>query len=82
MAIRNIRRYLSAVIEEYRKACRDGFANEYEAKKALWHAAIVIFRTADDPEPYLDELRDIALDTGLRPTRIETTIHSAERQAR
>jgi hypothetical protein len=82
MTVRNIGRYLAAVVEEYRKACRHGFVNEYEGKKALWHAAIVIYRTADDPEPYLDKLRDIALDTGLRPTRIETTIHSAERQAR
>jgi hypothetical protein len=85
MSIRNTDRYLSAVLDEFRDDCIEGFANEYEAKKSLWHTAVVVFEVADDPEPWLDELRDIALDAWerghYRPRQIEGTINSARRRA-
>lgn len=80
MVIRNPSRYLDAVVEEYREDVISGFPNEYEAKRALWKTAVIIFETADNPDPWLDEIRDIALDV-IRPQRIAGTIRSAERRA-
>lgn len=85
MSIKNTDRYLAAVIEEFRQDCIGGFDNEYKAKRSLWHTAVVVFEVADDPEPYLDEIRGIALDAWLRghyrPRQIEGTINSARRRA-
>lgn len=80
MAIRNPSRYLSAVVQEFRDDVADGFANEYEAKRALWKTAIIIFETADNPDPWLDEIRDIALDV-IKAQRIAQTISSARKRA-
>ena len=85
MSVRNTDRYLSAVIKEFRDDCIEGFANEYDAKKSLWHTAIVVFEVADDQEPWLDEIRDIALDAfqrqHYRMRQIEGTINSARKKA-
>lgn len=80
MAVRNVERYLTAVVGDYRETCALGFPDEWEAKQALWKAAVVICEVADDAEPWLDELRAIALDV-LKASRIEPTIHSARRRA-
>jgi hypothetical protein len=80
MTIRNIERYLTAVIAEYRDDCAGGFPDEYAAKTALWKAAVIVWEVASDPAPWIDELRLIALDV-LKASRIETTIQSARRRA-
>ncbi len=79
MPIRNLYLYLSAVVGQFREAVT-GSADEFEAKKALWKAAVVIFEVADDPRPWLDQLRMIAVNL-IKPNRIESTIRSAERKA-
>lgn len=85
MSITNTDRYIQAVINEFSGDCINGFDNEYEAKKSLWHTAVVVFEVADDPDPWLDEIREIALDAFLRghyrPRQIEGTINSARRKA-
>jgi hypothetical protein len=80
VTVRNAGRYLAAVVDEYGQTCALGFSDEWEAKQALWKAAVVVCEVADDPEPWLDELRVIALDV-LKASRIETTIQSARRRA-
>lgn len=80
MVIRNIDRYLRAVLDEYRDDCATGFPDEYAAKQALWKAAVIVWEVADDPQPWLDELRNLALDI-LKASRIEPTIQSARRKA-
>jgi hypothetical protein len=80
VTIRNASRYLTAVIGEYGQTCALGFPDEFAAKQALWKAAVVVCEVADDPEPWLDELRAIALDV-LKAGRIETTLQSARRRA-
>ena len=80
MTIRNVDRYLTAIVDEYRETCAAGFSDEYTAKQALWKAAVIVWEVADDAEPWLDELRNIALDV-LKASRIETTIQSARRRA-
>ncbi len=79
--VRNVERYLSAVIAEYRDECATGFPNDYEARRKLWHCAVVVCETTDDPEPWLDQLRELS-PGHIRPTQVETTIRSAERKAR
>lgn len=85
MSIKSQDRYLTAVISEFRDDCLNGFTDEYDAKKSLWHTAVVVFEVADDPGPWLDEIRDIALDAftrqHYRPRQIEGTISSARRKA-
>ena len=81
MAVRNVDQYLTAVVGDYRETCALGFPDEWAAKQALWKAAVVVCEVADDPEPWLDELRGIALLDVLKASRIETTIQSARRRA-
>jgi hypothetical protein len=78
--VKNVDRYLAAVIAEYRAACAAGFTDEYAAKQALWKTAVVVCEVANSPEPWLSELRGIAADV-LKPSRIESTIRSAKRRA-
>jgi hypothetical protein len=80
MTVRNVDRYLTAVLDEYRETCAAGFSDEYAAKQALWKAAVIVWEVADDPEPWLDQLRNIALGV-LKASRIEPTIYSARRRA-
>ncbi len=80
MPIRNVARYLATIVEKYRDDCAAGFPDEWEAKRALWKAAVIVWDTADDADPWIDELRNIALDV-LKASRIETTIQSARRRA-
>lgn len=80
MSVRNVDKYLDAVVRDCRDDFAAGFANDYEARQRLWKSSVVIWEVADDPEPWLDELRQIALDT-IRATQIESTIRSAERKA-
>jgi hypothetical protein len=78
--VRNPARYLSALVAEYRAECATGFASDYRARLRLWHAALVVFEVSEDPDPWLDRLRDLSLGH-IRPSQIETTIRSAERKA-
>jgi len=80
VTIRDADRYLAAVVSDYRQTCATGFADEGEAKRALWKAAVVVCEVASNPDLWLSELRTIALDT-LKESRIETTIRSAKRRA-
>jgi hypothetical protein len=80
MTIRNVARYLATIVEKYRDDCAAGFPDEWEAKGALWKAAVIVCDVADEPDPWIDELCIIALDV-LKASRIETTIHSARRRA-
>jgi len=84
MSVRNLTAYIDAVISE----CEEIFdatgptRNEmFEARKALWHAAVVIYEVAgDEADEYLDVLRNSAV-TVIRPTAaIESTIRSAGRR--
>jgi hypothetical protein len=81
VTVRNPDRYLTAVVDEYRETCAAGFPDEWAAKQVLWKAAVVVYEVADDPDPWLDELRAIALDV-LKPARVEGTLQSARRRAR
>ena len=74
--VRDAARYLSAVVAEYRAECATGFSNDYDARRKLWHCAVVVFEVAENPEPWLDQLRELSLGH-VRPTQIETTIRSA-----
>lgn len=80
MTVRNLGRYLRAVIDEYERECAEGFSDEYAAKQSLWRHAVVVFEIADDPDDYVNELRELALDV-LKVRRIEQTIQSARRRA-
>jgi hypothetical protein len=81
MNVRNVDRYLTAVVDEYRDDCAGGFPDEYEAKRAVWKAAVIVWEVADDAEPWLDELRTIALVAGLKAGQVESTVKSAKRKA-
>lgn len=78
MVVRNLGRYLGAVVEEYETT---DFDSDFEQRRALWKAAVVIYEQAgeDDAEPWLNRLRDASLGL-IKPTRIETTIRSAHRR--
>jgi hypothetical protein len=80
MSIRNQSAYLGAVISDFAGQVTAGFPDEYAAKTALWKAAVTIWEVADDPDVYLDQLRELTLAC-MRPTRAEATIRSAERRA-
>ena len=76
----NVDRYLAAIVREYRENCECGeFANDYEAKRALWKAAVWVFERASDPQPYLDQLREASVGT-VKPSRVEGTINSARKR--
>jgi hypothetical protein len=81
VTVRNAGNYLTAVVDEYRETCAQGFPDEWAAKQVLWKAAVVVYEVADDAEPWLDELRAIALVAGLKTGQVESTVKSARRKA-
>ena len=74
----NVERYLNAVVAEYETGI---FENIWEAKKALWKCAVIIWELDPEPEARIAVLRDRALDHGVKPTDIGTTIESARKRA-
>jgi hypothetical protein len=73
-------RYLDAVVREYREDCEAGFPNDFEARKKLWRAAVIVCESADYPEPWLDMLRNLSVGI-IKPSGISATIRSAARKA-
>jgi hypothetical protein len=80
-SIRNLDAYLARVVVNYRDACAPGFPDDFEAKRALWQVAVSVCEIAADPGPWLDQLREIALDH-LKASQVESTVRSAARRAR
>lgn len=72
-------RYLNAVIKEYAAEVGGGFTNDFEARKSLWYAAVIVFESAEDPKPWLDMLRNLSVDV-IKPGAIANAIRSAERR--
>lgn len=78
MNINYTTRYLDAVVAEYEA---DSFDNVWEAKKKLWKCAVIVWENDPKPEGRINQLRDLALDHGVKPTDIGTTIESARKRA-
>jgi hypothetical protein len=78
--IRNPDRYLAKAVTNYRQDCASGFTDVGQAKRALWQVAVNVFEIADDPAPWLDQLRQIAAGH-LKPGQIDSTVNSARRRA-
>jgi len=78
--IRNPDAYLAKTVVGYRDDCAAGFSDDFAAKGALWHVALVVYEIADDPAPWIDQLRAIAADY-LKSGQIDSTVNSARVKA-
>jgi hypothetical protein len=79
--IRNPDAYLAKAVTNYRDDCVTGFSDAFAAKMALWQVAVSVYEIANDPEPWVGQLREIAL-AHLKASQIESTVRSAARRAR
>jgi hypothetical protein len=71
--------YLTTVTSTYQRLCDRGDSREHELRNELWRAALAVFRVADNPEPWLDLLRDASFEL-IKASWIETTITSARNE--
>ena len=81
MKIGNVGRYLGAVVREFSRECDEGFPNAFDAKRKLWKSAVIVWEIDPEPTARIEQLRETALDYGLRATDVSTTIESARRKA-
>jgi len=73
--------YLSAVVDQFRQEAATA-ANEFELKKLLWRVCVVVCEVS--PDSYRDwhlALSKVAIEHGVKPTAVVTTVRSARKRA-
>jgi hypothetical protein len=80
--IRNVRNpdaYLCKAVCNFRDDCTAGFSDVFAGKRVLFQVAINIYEIAEDPDPWIGELIDIALGH-MKQRHVESAINGAARK--
>jgi hypothetical protein len=72
--------YLKAVVDEFRNDATE--VNGFELRKKLWHSCVVVCEvTQIDYQDWHLTLAKYAVEAGISPREVMTTVKSARRKA-